>query len=272
MVLLGSLTACVMLCIRRQRLILELARRDVHERFVGQALGVLWAVGMPMIMTLVYIFVFAVVLRARLSASSSEGRMDYVIYLLSGLIPWLAFQEGVSRSATSVVSQSSLVKQVVFPVEVLPIKVVVASLLSQFVSTAALLVVLVLSKGSIPWTIILWPLGLLMQLGMTLGLAFVISAVSVYLRDLKDIVQLLLFVGVYLSPAFYPPDAVPQLFRPFLAINPFSALAWVFQDIFYNGKIVSFGAWAAAATMATIFPAFGYAIFRKLRPHFGNLL
>lgn len=271
--LLGSLAACVMLCIRRWRLIFELARRDVHERFVGQALGVLWAVGMPIIMTLVYIFVFAVVLRARLSTTAaSEGRMDYVIYLLSGLIPWLAFQEGVSRSATSVVSQSSLVKQVVFPVEVLPIKVVVASLLSQFVSTVALLLVLVLSNGSVPWTISLWPLGLLMQFGMTLGIAFVLSAASVYLRDLKDVVQLLLFVGVYLSPAFYPPDAVPPIFRPFLSVNPFSALAWVFQDIFYNGGITHVGAWIASAVMAAIFPALGYLAFRRLQPYFGNLL
>lgn len=256
---------------RHRRLTWELAKREIGQRYAGQLLGRFWALGHPLALMALYLFVFAVVLELKIGGTK-ELPLDYATYLLAGLIPWLAFQETLSKSATVIHANASLVKQVVFPIEVLPIKGVLVALLTQLIATAVLIAYVLVRHGALPWTYGLLPLLLVLHAVALVGLAYLVSAVAVYVRDTKDLVQLFATVGLYVMPIFYLPDWVPEALQPILYINPFSYLVWCFQDACYFGRIEHPIAWVVFPAMALLIFLGGYAAFRRLKPTFANVL
>ena len=136
---------------RHRQLTWAMTRREISDRYAGQVLGTLWAVGHPLVLMAVYIFIFGYVLRLKIGGTL-ELPLDYTAYLLAGLIPWMAFQESMAKGATAIVGNANLVKQVVFPVEVLPVKGVLASFSTQLVATAPLAAYVLATHGSLPWT------------------------------------------------------------------------------------------------------------------------
>lgn len=248
-----------------------MARRELSDRYAGQALGVSWAVVHPLFMILLYLFVFAVIFRQRIGGTV-EMPLDYIAYLLSGLAAWLTVQDAVIKSCSVITSNSSLVKQVVFPLEVLPVKSLLVSFVPQVVSLAFLVIYVLVQQRSLPVTYALLPLLLLMQLLLLLGLAFVLATAGAYVRDLKDVMQLMATAGVYLVPVFYLPQWVPSIVRPLLVLNPFSHLIWCYQDALYFGRIEHPWSWLATALLSVVSFVFGYRFFRRLRPTLGNVL
>jgi len=267
----SSLQAAATLLVRQRRLIWAMAKREISDRYAGQMLGAVWAVAHPLLVMAVYLFVFGYVFKTRIGGTR-ELPLDYTTYLLAGLVPWLSIQEALNKAPVSVTSNASLVKQVVFPLEVLPIKGVLASLLPQAVSLAVLVIYVIAKFGALPGTYLLLPLVLLIQIGQMCGLSFLLSAIGVYLRDLKDIIQVVLLLGMYLLPIFYLPSMVPAMFRPLLYLNPFSYIIWCYQDVCYFGRIEHPWAWVVASALAVIFFAAGWVVFRRLKPMFGNVL
>ncbi len=262
--LLGLLT-------RHRQLTWEMTRREISDRYAGQILGTSWAVGHPLALMLVYVFIFAFVFRIKIGGTVDLPR-DYTVFLLSGLIPWFAFQEAMNKGVGVIVGNSSLVKQVVFPIEVLPVKVVISSLCTQFIATVLLSVYLLLRYGSVPWTYALLPILFVFQSLAMIGVAYVFASVGVYFRDLKDFVQVFCIAGMYIMPIFYLPTMVPEIFRPLLYCNPFSYLAWCYQDVCYFGRFEHPWAWLIfLGGSVGVFYA-GYRVFRKLKVCFGSAL
>jgi lipopolysaccharide transport system permease protein len=258
------------LLIRHRRLTWVLARREIADRYAGQLLGAFWAVGHPLLQVAVFLFVFAYVFQVRVGAPG--GPTDYALYLLAGLIPWLGVQETLTRSTVSITGQASLVKQVVFPTEVLPVKVALAALCTQVIFLTGVLAYRVLGGHGVPWTFALVPLLLGLEgLGLA-GLALALGAVGVFFRDLKDFVQVFAAIGMYLMPVAYQPDMVPEGVRPLLWANPFSYLAWCFQDACYHGRFEHPWAWAAMPALAVAAFAVGARVFRALKPMLGGAL
>jgi lipopolysaccharide transport system permease protein len=178
---------------RYRSLIWELTRREIAERYVGQVLGTAWAIGHPLIAIAVCIFVFAYIFGMR-TGRTSDTSFDYTTFLLSGLIPWLTFADILNRSCNSVTSNAGLVKQILFPVEILPIKTVTAALVNQIVATVGLLVYIMAVHGFLrPLSIVLPGIFVVEVIGL-IGLAYVLSALTVFFRDIKDIT--LVFTGV----------------------------------------------------------------------------
>jgi lipopolysaccharide transport system permease protein len=259
------------LLVRHRRLAWVLARREIADRYAGQLLGAFWAVGHPLLQVAVFLFVFAYVFQVRVGAPGS-GPADYALYLLSGLVPWLAVQETLTRSTVSVTGQASLVKQVVFPTEVLPVKVALAAICTQVIFLVGLLAYRMFGGHAVPWTFALVPLLLAVEgLGLA-GLALALGAVGVFFRDLKDFVQVFSAVGLYLMPVAYQPDMVPAPFQYLLWANPFSYLAWCFQDACYYGRLEHPLAWAVLPVLAVVAFAIGARVFRALKPMFGGAL
>lgn len=261
----------VNLLVRQRRLIWAMARREVSDRYAGQMLGGVWAVGHPLILMGVYLFVFGYVFRTRIGGTR-ELPLDYTTYLLAGMVPWLGIQETLNKAAVSVTSNANLVKQVVFPLEVLPIKSVLASLLTQLVCLVILVAYVLASYGALSAMYLLLPIVLLIQLGQVCGLALMLSALGVYIRDLKDIVQVATLVSMYLLPVFYLPAMVPETFRPLLYLNPFSYLVWCYQDVCYFGRLEHPWAWVVASALSVTFFTSGWLVFKRLKPMFGNAL
>ncbi|MCC6534001.1 MAG: ABC transporter permease [Burkholderiales bacterium] len=256
---------------RYRALMLEMARREILEQYAGQMLGGLWAIVHPIFLIGLYVFVFVVVFKTKVGGTY-EMPYDYTMYLLSGLIPWLSFQQSMMRACSTLTSSSSLVKQVVFPIEVLPAKSVLASLVPQVIGLLVLLVYVFWNFGLPHATYLLVPALLAIQLLAMTGVAFALAVFGAYIRDTKDFVQVISLMGVYLMPVVYLPEWVPNLFKPIIYANPFSHMVWCYQDALYFGRIENPWAWFVFALWAVLSFVFGYRIFRKLKPQLGNVL
>lgn len=255
---------------RHRRLVIELARREVLERTAGQALGVAWSLVVPLVQIGVYLFVFVVVLRARLSLPAPEGR-DYATYILVGLVPWLALQDIVARSAVLGPGHRSVLKQTVFPAEVLPAKTVAAALFPFLVSLAGVLVFMCARGGLGTGTLLILP-AVALLVGWMLALAYALATVGVFFRDIKDVASLVMFAATYLAPIVYEPAAVPEAFKPLIVLNPFSWLLWCFQDAGFHGQILHPWAWIASTVVAILGPSLTHALFCRARPYFSECL
>jgi lipopolysaccharide transport system permease protein len=253
----------------RRDLILEMTRRDIGQQYAGQVLGALWSIVHPIFLAAVYVFIFAVVFRTKIS---QDMPLDYTAYLLAGLIPWLAIQQALVKSSIAFTGQSNLVKQVVFPIEVLVATSLLAPLFSQFVGILFVFAYILLTHGMLPVTVALLPVALLLQMMFLFGLGLILASLTSFIRDIKDMVVLASIAGVYLVPAFYLPQWVPAIFKPVLYINPLSYLIWVFQDCLYYGNLVHWKAWLVMAVLACSTLWVGFIFFRRLRPHIANVL
>lgn len=261
----------IVLMVCHRRLIWEVAKREITDRYTGQVFGIFWTIAHPFILISIYVFVFNFVFKTRIGGTS-EMPLDYVTYLLAGLIPWVAIQEVMSKATTIIKSSTILVKQTVFPIEVLPISVVLTSLLNQLILSFFLLLYVLISYKHWFWTYSLLPVLFFIQSLFVLGVSFVLSSIAVYLKDMKDIVQILSVVGIYLMPIVYLPTWVPNIFRPLIYINPFSHLIWCYQDVIYFGRFEHSWAWVVTVIVALTFCYLGFRLFRKLKIMFGDVL
>ena len=255
----------------RGRLIYELAKRELLDRYAGQVFGMLWTIGHPLIMILIYIFIFGFVFRMRMGGSL-ELPLDYTAYMLAGVIPWLTFSEVMGKSSTVIINNANVVKQVVFPIEVLPIKSVLASLVTEFVLLLLLAAYTLIANHTLPWTYVFLPVLLLFQTLAMIGITYLFSAIGPYFRDLKDFVQIFLSVAFFTLPILYLPEAVPRAIRPLLYANPLSYMIWCFQDVLYFGAFRHPWAWVVFISSSLLLFIFGYRAFRKLKVMFGNVL
>jgi lipopolysaccharide transport system permease protein len=250
-----------------------LTRREIAERYVGQALGTAWAIGHPLIAIGVYIFVFAYVFGMRMG-ESSETSLDYTTYLLSGLIPWLTFADVLNRSCNSVTSNASLVKQILFPVEILPIKTVTAALVNQLVATGGSSG-LHLGGPRVHAAADHHLAGNFRDRGDRIDrprLCAVLSNLTVYFRDLKDIILVFTGIGMYISPILFSKASIPRAFYIVMFLNAFSYIAWVYQDAIFYGRILHPWAWLIFTILNLAFLSLGFRLFRVLRPSFGDVL
>jgi lipopolysaccharide transport system permease protein len=255
----------------RGRLIFELTKREIFDRYTGQVFGVFWSIVHPLLITLLYIFIFGFVFEVRMGGTLNTP-LNYSSYLLAGIIPWLVFQEVLGKSSTLILANSNIVKQVIFPIEVLPIKNVLASLVTETVFFGLLIIYVLITNHTLPWTYVLIPILVLFQVFALVGVSYLFSSVGVYFRDLKDFVQIFLSVAIFILPVLYLPESIPAALRPILYLNPISYMIWVYQDVFYFGSFMHPWAWVIFGLGSLIIFVFGYRIFRKLKVMFGNVL
>ena len=256
---------------RRSRLIYELTKREIGERYSGQVFGAFWAIGHPLLLTLVYIFIFGFVFRAR-TGGTIDMPLDYTAYILSGIIPWLVFQEALSKASTVIIANANVVKQVIFPLEVLPVKSVLATIVTEIIFLFLLLIYTLLTSHTLPWTYVFLPILVLFQALAMIGMSYLFSSIGAYFRDLKDFVQAFLSIAFFILPILYLPESIPAAVRPVLYLNPLSYMIWCYQDILYFGRFVHPWAWAVFLPGSVFVFIFGFRIFRKLKTMFGNAL
>ena len=248
-----------------------MAKRELTERYTGQILGSIWVVVHPLLIMAVYVFMFAFVFKIKVGGQHAIAG-DYIVYLLAGLIPWMAIQDSMNKGCRYITTNAPLVKQVVFPLEVLPVKGVLPSFINQIIATVLLIGYVLVKHGSVGWTYLLLPLLFVFQLLAMIGVNFLLSSVSVYFRDMTDLVQVFSFVGLYLLPVFYLPEWVPDLLRPLLYVNPYSYVVWCYQDALVYGGFVHWWAWIMFPVLSGAVLYVGYRTFRKLRTTFANVL
>ena len=255
---------------KHRRLLAEMTRRDLTDRYSGQILGASWALIHPLATIAVFLFIFGVVFSTKVTTVDIPA--DHTVYMLSGLIPWLVASEVLSRAPSVIASQAALVKQVVFPLEVLPMKMVAATLPTMLIGFGGLICYVLLRFGTLPWSFLLLPLLAVVFYVFLSGVAFLLASVSIFFRDLKDLVSLYLLLGLYLAPIFYLSDWVPPAFRFVLYINPMTYFIMMFHDAVYFGALTNPGAWLLGIAIALFSFVAGAAVFVRLKPHFGSFL
>jgi lipopolysaccharide transport system permease protein len=254
----------------RSELILSLARRELMARYKGSALGILWALLTPVVMIVIFTFIFAGVFQARFGSSVSPW--DYAIYLFCGLLPWNMFQETLIISASTVITHSNLVKRVVFPLETLPLAQALAALSNQLFGTLALLVAIIIIRHELHPTLLWLPVLLIPQLIFTLGAAWLIASLGVFLRDIAQGISLLLMAWMYLTPILYPESIIPERYRFYVNLNPFAPLIRSYRRILIDGQAPDWAGLGYFAAFAVVIFLFGYWWFAKSRKNFADVI
>jgi lipopolysaccharide transport system permease protein len=255
---------------QRWDLIVSLARRELAARYKGSAGGLLWAVLTPLVMIGIFTFVFAKIFGARFGAGGSAW--EFALYLFCGLLPWTAFSESVQTSTQTIVSHANLVKRVVFPLELLPASHVLASFMSQMFGTVALLIAIIIIQGK-PHLSILWlPVVVVPQLLATLGVAWLVASLGVYLRDMVQAMSLILMAWLYLTPIIYPETVVPDRYRWLLNLNPFTPLIRSYRQIMLEGRAPDWQGLAYFTLFALVAFLFGYWWFARTRRGFADVI
>ena len=267
---LGAFREFAVLARERHNLVYEMTCRDVLDRYAGQALGAGWVVAAPLLQMAVYVFAFTVLFASRLSAHGSKA--EYVSFILAALAPWIAAAEVVGRAPTVVTASAGLVKQVVFPSEVLPLKITLGAAPNLVIGLVVVAVMAVLGGQARPLGWLLLPIPVLCLGAMLAGFAYFLGAIGVFLKDTKDIVAVLLSIGFFLHPIIYAPGVAPRALEIVFHLSPLSYVLWCFRDCLFYGGIVHPYVWAAAIALSAMIFAVGYRTFRMLRPMFGNLL
>lgn len=249
----------------------RIAMRDLAGRYKGQVIGVAWTIAHPVMLMLIFLFLFGVVFKARLEASFELPR-DYTVYILAGLVPWLASIPAITASCNSILGSPSLVKQFGFDTTLLPLRDVLSSVPFWCVGITFVIAYTILSGNGAPWTYALLPFVLVLTFMFLVGMAWLLAALTVFFRDIKDFVTVLVTMLLYIMPIVYLPEWTPAVFQPVIKYNPLSYMIWVYQDVFYFGRIEHPLAWVIFSVMSVFVFAAGYRVFKRLKPYFGNVL
>lgn len=255
---------------RRLDLILSLTKRELAARYKGSALGIAWVILTPIVMIAIFTLIFAGIFKAKFSVTDSKW--DYALYLFCGLLPWNAFQEALNLSANAIVTQANLVKRVVFPLETLPVSQTLAALVNQLFGTVALLLAILLVRHQFHPTVLYLPLLLIPQFIATLGGAWLLASLGVFIRDIVQGITLFLMAWMFLTPIIYPETIVPEAYRPFVNLNPFTPLVRSYRRIMLDGNMPDWQGLAYFTAFALVTFVLGYWWFARTRKNFADVV
>ena len=235
-------------------------------------MGILWSFVFPLLMLVIYTFVFSVVFESKWGTNVGESKVDFAIILFAGMTVFGLFSEVVNRAPGIIVSNVNYVKKVVFPLEIFPIVLLSTAFIQFSISCGILLFAILVFKQIIPWTVVFIPLVVFPLCLISLGLAWILSAVGVYLRDIGQILNVGVTALLFLSPIFYPVSAVPEKFRAMFQYNPLSYIVEDFRRVAIWGQMPHWGNWLLWSGIGLIFSLVGFYLFKKLRKGFADVL
>ncbi|HVW83666.1 MAG TPA: ABC transporter permease [Bryobacteraceae bacterium] len=255
---------------RNRGLIRTLVRRDVLSRYTGSFGGAFWTVLNPLIMMLTYFFVFGIVMNQKFKGDPS--RTSFALYFLAGMLPWLAFNEAIARAPFIMIEHRNFIKKLVFPVETLPVNVVVAGLVTEFFGMILFALALLLIRGHVPLTILWLPLVIVPQILFTAGISWFLAALGVFVRDLGQVIGYLLTVLMFITPIFYSEDALPPVAAGFQKLNPIFTLVHSYRAVLLEAAPPDWRSLGWLALVAVTVFIVGHAWFYKLRKSFADLI
>jgi lipopolysaccharide transport system permease protein len=249
----------------------ELVKRDFVGRYKGSLAGVGWALFNPLLMLAIYTFVFTVAFQSRWTAPGGD-KQSFAVVLFAGMIVFNLFAECLNRAPTLITSSPNYVKKVVFPLDLLPWVVLCSAVLHFLVGFGVLIVIAMLIGDGLRLGTLLTPVVLLPLLLFTLGVTWVYASLVVYLRDLPQVVTMITTVLMFLSPLFYPMDAIPERYRGLMKLNPLALPIEQLRAVVLWGTPVDWPVWLAELAVASATFAIGYWWFQRTRRGFADVL
>jgi len=272
----ASPTGMVRTMFRHRGLLRRMLVRDVAQRYRGSALGLLWSFVTPLLMLAVYTIVFSVVFKARWVSRTGEATLpetgEFALILFCGLILHAFFADCLSRAPHIILGNANFVKKVIFPLEILPVVAVGSAGFHFLMSLSVLLVAQWLQQGTVPLTALLLPV-VLAPFGMlALGVTWILASIGVYLRDISQIIGLAVTVLLFLSPVFYPPESLPEMWRPYLILNPLTIIIENMRAVLLWGALPDWYALGCYTVAAVLVMLLGFAWFQKTRKGFADVV
>lgn len=236
--------------------------KDVRGKYKNSVLGVIWSFLNPLLQIAVYAIVFPLIMRSNLP--------NYTVFLCCGLIPWNFFSTATSRTSFTMIENGNIIKKVYFPREILPLSVVTSEAINFIISTIIILAFVLGYGMGLSKYIIFYPLILIVQYFLLIGISFIVSSVTVYFRDLQHFIGIALQLLFYATPIVYAPDSIPQNFQWILQYNPMTYIINGYRDIFYYQRMPDFSLLGIVLVISIALCIIGYFIFKKLQKRFAE--
>jgi len=257
--------------IRHFAIVLQMARRDVVGRYRGSFFGLLWSFFNPLLMLAVYTFVFGLIFKSRWNDQVS-GHFEFAVVLFAGLNINSMFAECANRAPTLIVENTNFVKKVVFPLETLSWSTLGSALFHLLVSTLVLLGFSLIVHGTVPWTIVYFPIVVAVFIPFVAGLIWLLSSLGVFLRDLKQAMGIITTMMMFLAPIFYPQTLIPEQYRNLLYLNPLTAIVNASRDALVWGRAPNWTVLGLYAVAAYLFAWGSFYWFERTRKGFADVL
>ena len=253
-----------------RHLLMQMVLREIVGRYKGSVIGLSWSFLHPLLMLAVYTFVFGVVFQARWQSSATHE--DFALNLFAGLIVFYVFAEAINRAPGIILENTNYVKKVIFPLEILVPCTVISSLFHAVISLFILLIFFMFVHGAPYWTVVWLPLIWLPFVLLILGFSWFLSALGVYLRDISQVVGVMVTAMMFLSPIFYPVSALPELVRDWIFLNPLALIIEQTRNALLLGISPNWIAWSVYALVSLMVCIVGYLWFIKTRKGFADVL
>lgn len=239
-------------------------KKDVGGKYKNSVLGVLWSFLYPLLQIAVYAIVFPLIMRSNME--------NYTVFVCCGLIPWNFFSTAISRSSFTMIENGNILKKVYFPREILPISVVTSEAVNFVISTIIILAFVLGTGMGLTWYVIFYPVILLIQYILLIGISLFVSSITVYFRDLQHFIGIALQLLFYATPIVYVTNIIPESYQWILRLNPMTFIIDGYRSIFYYQQQPDFISLGITLLVSLILCVVGYLLFSKLQKRFAEEL
>lgn len=254
-------------------LIVQMVSRDISMRYKNSVLGSVWIIGQPLLQLLLYSFVFQVVLRSRWGIQTPDGRdVPFGLLLFCGILLHSLLADTLVRTPSLIVSNTSYVKRVIFPLEILPVVTAAGTAVGVIFGIGLLLLGAFFYSVDLSWHVLLIPIPLIFLFVLTVGLGWLLSAVGVFVRDLPQLTSSLATIMLFTAPICYPVEMVPHEFRWLLRINPLTVPVETIRALIFSSSEMDWLMLGVYAIVAIAIAVFGYMVFNRMRAGFADAL
>jgi ABC-type polysaccharide/polyol phosphate export permease len=257
--------------IERRTLLFQLVRRDFEQRFVGSAIGWLWGLIHPLVLLLCWTFVFQWCLKIRPDPNEIIGD-SYAMFMFTGFLPWLLFQETVQRSASSLLENANLITKTVFPSEVVPVSIFLSSLVGHLMALAMALLAVGVWQKQFSFMVLLLPAYMLLLGLFAVGIGWIAASLQVYLRDTAQVISITLTAWFWLTPIFISEKQFPDEVRFLITLNPLAYVVHAYRERILTYRPPDLNEFAAFAAFAVVAFVIGGLFFRHLKRGFADVL
>ena len=239
-------------------------KKDVGGKYKNSVLGVLWSFLYPLLQIAVYAIVFPLIMRSNME--------NYTVFVCCGLIPWNFFSTAISRSSFTMIENGNILKKVYVPREILPISVVTSEAVNFVISTIIILAFVLGTGMGLTWYVIFYPVILLIQYILLIGISLFVSSITVYFRDLQHFIGIALQLLFYATPIVYATNIIPESYQWILRLNPMTFIIDGYRSIFYYQQQPDFISLGITLLVSLILCVVGYLLFSKLQKRFAEEL
>lgn len=250
-----------------RELLFSITARDIKVRYKQAALGMAWAILQPLLLMVIFTIVFS-----RFVRIPTDG-VPYPIFSYCGLLPWTFFASSLAFAIPSLVSNINLVTKIYFPREIFPIAAVAASFFDFVIASVVFVGMMLYYRVTVSMTmLVMVPVLVVIQILLTFGVVFVLSAVNVFFRDIRYIVPLGVQIWMFISPVIYPMSLVPVRFRFIYSLNPMAVLLDGYRSLILAGEMPPLKLLGLAAGVSVGLFVLSYRIFKKLEMRFADVI